>query len=222
MEFLLALVGGLTLGSIHAFDADHIAAVSAFASRHPHPGKAAWFGVVWGLGHTVTVLLFGGLSVALKFVIPPIVESIAEVAVGVFLIGIGIWVLRDILKRRHIHVHKHIHDGVEHFHFHSHENAEDHRHRHSMFLVGATHGLAGSASIMVIVPITLSQSLFTAVLYLLLFGVGTIVSMGTFAYLIGTVSKYAGGRNLLPYIRGIAAAASLVVGILWVGEAMAR
>ncbi len=222
MEFLLALVGGLTLGSIHAFDPDHVTAVSAFATKHPSPGRAAWFGVIWGLGHTVTVLLFGGLSVALKFVIPPIIESIAEVAVGVFLIGIGIWVLRDILKRRHIHLHKHVHDGVEHFHFHSHENAEDHRHRHSMFMVGATHGLAGTASVMVIIPVTLSQSLFTALLYLLLFGVGTIISMGTFASVVGSVSRFAGAKNFLPYIRGIAATASLVVGLLWVSEAIIR
>jgi len=222
MEFLLALVGGLTLGSVHAFDVDHVAAVSAFASKEPDPRKTVWFGVIWGLGHTVTVLLFGGLSVALKFIIPPIIGSIAEIAVGLFLIGIGIWVLRDIMRKKHVHVHKHTHDGVEHFHFHSHEHAADHRHKHSMFLVGATHGLAGTASVMVIIPITLSQSLLTSVLYLLLFGAGTIISMGAFAYMLGTVSKIARGRNLLQYIRGIAAAASLVVGILWVGEAMVR
>lgn len=222
MEFLLALVGGLTLGSIHAFDVDHIAAVSAFTSKHPDPKKAVWFGIVWGLGHTATLLIFGGVSVALKFVIPPIVESIAEIAVGLFLIGIGIWVLHDILHRRHIHVHKHSHDGIEHMHFHSHEHADDHRHKHSMFLVGATHGLAGTASVMVIIPITLSQSLLTAVLYLLLFGIGTIVSMGAFASIMGSVSKYAHGRNFLPTIRGVAAAVSLIVGIVWMGEAMAR
>jgi len=93
VEFVLALVGGLTLGSIHAFDMDHVAAVTAFTSKHPDSRKAMWFGIVWGLGHTATLVLFGGLSAALKFVIPPIVESIAEAAVGVFLVGIGIWVL---------------------------------------------------------------------------------------------------------------------------------
>lgn len=222
MEYLLALVGGLTLGCIHAFDVDHIAAVSAFTSKEPEPRKAMWFGITWGVGHTITVLVFGGLSVALKFVIPPIVESIAEVAVGLFLMGIGIWVLRDIMRRKHVHVHKHSHDGVEHIHLHSHENAANHRHKHSMFLIGATHGLAGTASVMVIIPITLSQSLLTSVLYLLLFGTGTIVSMGAFAYVMGTVSRFAHGKNLLQHIRGIAAAASLVVGILWMGETMIR
>lgn len=222
MEFFLALAGGLTLGSIHAFDVDHVAAVSAFTSKHPDPKKAVWFGVIWGLGHTTTLLLFGGVSVALKFVIPPIVESIAEVAVGIFLIGIGIWVMRDTLRHKRIHVHKHSHGGVEHMHFHAHERPEDHHHKHSMFLMGATHGLAGTASVMVIIPITLSQSLPTAVLYLLLFGVGTIVSMGLFAYMMGSVSKYAQGKKLLLYLKGFAAVASLVVGILWMGEAMAH
>ncbi len=222
MEFLLALIGGLVLGSIHAFDVDHIAAVTAFTSKHPDPKKAVWFGIVWGLGHTGTLLVFGGISAALKFVIPPIVESIAEVAVGIFLVGIGFWVLRDFSRRKHIHVHKHNHDGIEHVHFHSHSEAEDHRHKHSMFLVGATHGLAGTASVMVIIPVTLSQTLATAILYLVLFGVGTIVSMGIFAYVMGTLSHYAKGKDLLPYVRSIAGAVSVVIGVLWIGDVIFR
>lgn len=222
MELGLALIGGLTLGGIHAFDVDHIAAVTAFTSKHPDPKKAMSFGVVWGLGHTATLLLFGGLSAALKFVIPPIVESIAEAAVGLFLVGIGIWVLRDVTRRAHVHVHKHNHDGMEHVHFHSHVRSEDHRHKHSMFLMGATHGLAGTASIMVIIPIAISQTLMTSLVFLMVFGVGTIVSMGIFASVMGTLSHYAKAKNVLRHVKSIAGAVSLLVGILWMGEVIFR
>ena len=127
-------------------------AVTAFTSKHPHGKKAAKFGLMWGLGHTTTLLLFGGISVALKFAIPPLLESIAEFAVGALLIVIGIWVLRDILQGKQIHIHTHTHDGFEHIHFHSHEHEAHHRHSHSMFLVGAAYGFAGTAAVLVIVP----------------------------------------------------------------------
>lgn len=222
MEFLLALVSGFTLGCVHAFDADHIAAVTAFASKHPDARKAARFGLIWGLGHTTTLVVFGGISAALKFVIPPLVETLAEGLVGLLLVGIGVWVLQDLLRRKHIHIHAHTHDGVEHVHFHSHEEGAHHRHEHSMFLVGAAHGFAGTAAVMVIIPLTLSQSLVTALVFLLLFGAGTIAAMGTFAYLVGSLSKLNGAKRFLTAFRGVAGAASLGLGLLWIGAAVVR
>lgn len=220
MDMVIALVSGFTLGCMHAFDADHIAAVTAFTSRHPDGRKAARFGVMWGLGHTATLVAFGGISAALKFVIPPLVESIAEVAVGILLVVIGLWVLRDLLRRNRIHLHTHTHDGVAHAHFHSHEESAHHRHAHSMFFVGATHGFAGTAAVMVIVPVTLSQSLVTALLYLVLFGVGTIAAMGSFAYVMGSLSRLAETQRFLAAFRGVAGVASLSLGLLWIGKAV--
>ncbi|HEX9614729.1 MAG TPA: urease accessory protein UreH, partial [Bacteroidota bacterium] len=158
MEFLFALLSGFILGMLHAFDADHLAAVTTFSSSQPDARKAAVFGLVWGLGHSITLLLFGLLVMTLRFAIPPLVESLAETAVGLILIAIGIWALRNVFHHKSIHLHKHVHDGVEHVHFHSHETGSDHRHRHSMFLVGAAHGLAGTASVLILIPVTLSQS----------------------------------------------------------------
>ena len=218
MDLVLAIAAGFTLGCLHAFDVDHIAAVTAFASKHPSARGATWFGIYWGMGHTATLLVLGGLSVALKFAIPPAVSSAAEVLVGLLLISIGAWVLRGFFRGRKIHLHRHTHDGVEHVHFHSHAQGANHRHRHSMFFVGAAHGFAGTAAVMVLIPITITQSLGFALTYLILFGVGTMSAMGLFAYLLGNVTQRAGSHTILAAIQAVAGSLSLILGVLWISE----
>ncbi|GJQ21298.1 MAG: hydantoin utilization protein A [Bacteroidia bacterium] len=220
MEFTFALVSGFVLGTIHAFDADHITAVTAFSGKAADARKAAFYGVVWGLGHSAVLIVFGLVIMAFRFVIPPFIESVSEAVIGLMLVGIGAWVLAGLFRRRKIHIHRHEHDGVEHIHFHSHFQKADHRHRHSMFLVGAAHGLAGTASVLVLVPITLSQSLLASAAFLLLFGVGTMTAMGIFAYLLGSVARMAAAGRLLPVFEGAAGIASIGVGALWITNAV--
>ncbi|MEX1138418.1 MAG: sulfite exporter TauE/SafE family protein [Bacteroidota bacterium] len=220
MELVLALFSGLILGTLHAFDPDHIAAVTAFSSKHPEPRKAAAFGIAWGFGHSTMLILFGLAAVAFRFVIPPLIESVAEGLVGGLLVAIGIWVLADILWKKRVHIHRHTHDGVEHVHFHSHTVEEHHRHRHSMFMVGAAHGLAGTASVLVLIPLALGQSLITAAVYLLLFGLGTTIAMGSFAYLLGSLSRFAQMKRILPALQGTAGLASIGIGILWISNSL--
>lgn len=152
-DILLPMVAGLTLGSLHALDADHVAAVSVFVSRNPRPRQAMKFGVRWALGHTTTLLLFGLVVISLKLVVTPFMEMVAEVGIGFMLIAIGAWALNNLLRRQRMHIHRHMHDGVEHVHFHSHGERSDHLHEHSVFLIGAAHGLAGTASVLVVVPV---------------------------------------------------------------------
>jgi ABC-type nickel/cobalt efflux system permease component RcnA len=218
MTALLSILAGFTLGCIHAFDADHIVAVTSFASKSSSARGAAAFGFLWGLGHTATLVVLGLFSIAFRFIIPPIVESIAEMFVGVLLIAIGAWVLREVFLHKRLHMHKHQHDGVEHLHLHSHEHGESHRHRHSMFLVGATHGFAGTASVMVIIPIAMTQSLVVAALYLLLFGVGTIVAMSLFAYAVGRITRRLDSGRTLPVFQTVSGILSIGVGLFWIGE----
>ncbi|HEY4612546.1 MAG TPA: sulfite exporter TauE/SafE family protein [Bacteroidota bacterium] len=217
MDILLPLLAGLTLGCIHAFDVDHIVAVTAFASRRPNARSAAKFGLFWGLGHTATLVVLGAVSVALRFVIPPLVESAAEILVGILLIAIGVWVLRGHVQRKKLHIHTHTHDGVEHVHLHSHAHNESHNHTHSMFWVGATHGFAGTAAVMVMIPVAITQSILGALLYLLLFGIGTILAMSMFAFTIGTIAGKAQSQHTLAWFQLASGVASIVIGFIWVG-----
>jgi sulfite exporter TauE/SafE len=217
MELILVMVGGLTLGCLHAFDVDHVAAVTVFVSKNPNPRQAAALGVRWGMGHTVTVFILGVLSTTLRFIIPPHVQSLAEILVGVLLVTIGVWVLWDVLKRHRVHIHKHTHDGVEHVHLHSHEHRADHRHKHSLFFIGAAHGFAGTASLMVIVPLAVTTSLYVIAAYLVVFGIGTIITMGVLAYFMGKLVTSVEKRNILSWIQATAGTVSVCVGILWIG-----
>lgn len=212
------MAAGLTLGFVHALDVDHVAAVTVFVSKNPDPRGAAALGIRWGMGHTISVFLLGIVSIALRFVIPPFVQSLAEVVVGILLITIGVWVLRGVFKRRHIHVHKHTHDSIEHIHFHSHAHRSDHYHKHSIFLIGVTHGFAGTAALMVAVPFAISGSMFTAAVCLVVFGIGTILAMGMLAFMMGKAAQSIKTKNVLPYIQVVAGVVSVCVGLLWIGH----
>jgi high-affinity nickel permease len=217
-EIFLPTLAGLTLGSLHAFDADHVAAVSVFVSRHPQPKRAVMFGIWWALGHTATLFVLGLTSMSLKLVISPLIETVAEVGVGIMLIVLGGWGMHHLVRRERVHIHRHVHDGVEHIHFHSHVERSDHRHEHSMFLVGAAHGFAGTASVMVVIPIAIVSSALTASLYILLFGIGTMIAMATFAYLLGNIVLAVKRKNLFVWLQGIAGMVSILVGCVWILE----
>jgi high-affinity nickel permease len=51
---------GFLLGLQHALEADHVAAVSSIAARRSHVGDIVKHGLTWGIGHTLTLLAFGG------------------------------------------------------------------------------------------------------------------------------------------------------------------
>ena len=87
----LPLLGiGLALGIRHAADSDHVVAVTAIAARHQRIGPAALVGVVWGLGHSLTIFAVGGLIICLNLVVPPRVGLALEFAVGIVLTTVGV------------------------------------------------------------------------------------------------------------------------------------
>ncbi|MEK6650701.1 MAG: RsmD family RNA methyltransferase, partial [Bacteroidota bacterium] len=151
MDLLIALASGFTLGCLHAFDADHIAAVSALASRTRRAVAAMRLGITWGLGHSFVLLVVGGTIVMFRLSVPTAAQEWAEILVGVLLIGLGAWTLVLVRRDWHQHVHRHAHDGSEHLHIHAHEGGDhhehEHRHRHSMLVIGAAHGLAGTGAV---------------------------------------------------------------------------
>ena len=158
---LSILVVGLLLGMKHATEADHLAAVATLATRQGSLGQTLRQGVAWGVGHTLTLMLFGGVVLLLGQAISPDLEQALETAVGVMLVLLGADVLRRLIRDRiHFHVHRHRGDTV-HVHAHSHRGEgrhEDSAHRHAhpkrwpirALAVGMMHGLAGSAALVVL------------------------------------------------------------------------
>ncbi|MEQ8710018.1 MAG: hypothetical protein RIC36_13580 [Rhodospirillales bacterium] len=196
MEFSVAgiLFLGLVIGMQHALEADHVAAVSSLAVRQSTIGRIVTHGAVWGLGHTITLMLFAGAAVLAGAVISDGLASGLEFAVGVMLVGLGINVLWRLWRDR-VHFHAHIHeDGVRHFHAHSHAGEEgkhslrqhDHNHRQATFrtlLVGMMHGMAGSAALLVLTATTAPTAIL-GFAYVVLFGIGSIFGMAVLSAVI--------------------------------------
>jgi sulfite exporter TauE/SafE len=189
---------GLLLGMEHALDADHVVAVSTIVSETLSLIRSLVIGIVWGIGHTATLLVVGLVVLFFGVAVPPWVALSAEFLVGLILILLGVQILWKYKKKR-IHAHYHRHSDEMHIHFHAHEATEAHIHEHrgshirKPLLVGMVHGLAGSAALLVLVLSTIRSPL-TGVLYILTFGLGSIVGMLTVSALIGLPFLLTRGR----------------------------
>jgi len=195
---------GLVFGLKHATEVDHVVAVSTIVSEHRQLSRAALVGGLWGVGHTVSLIIVGAIVLALRIAIPERVANWLEFGVALMIIGLGVNAFARALRRRtDIHVHKHQHDGLAHAHIHFHESdtasrdemldvhVETATHSHAVarigfkpLLVGAMHGLAGSAALTLLV-LTQINSAALGLLYLSVFGIGSIFGMLLMSGLIG-------------------------------------
>lgn len=187
-----ALVLGFVLGIKHATDADHVVAVSTIVSQSGSVMRASWLGIFWGLGHTATLFVVGIAVIGFKVTIPDRLALFMEFAVGIMLVVLGWVVLRDYtpaLWRRlwsFLHSHEHGHEVGGHSHLHHHESEKElkeaHGHQHGArtpgraVIIGMVHGLAGSAALMLLVLTTIPTPLL-GLLYILVFGVGSVGGM---------------------------------------------
>ena len=176
---------GFVLGLRHALDADHLAAVSTFVTEERSLWRASLIGVSWGMGHTAALLIFGLAVAAFRLALTPRLSQFLEFIVGCMLVALGTNVLYKLVKSGALHAHTHQHDGAEHKHLHLHVGEPQHEHRHEHrtlrlggrpFMVGVVHGLAGTAALMMLVVGAL-PSMLLAIIYIIIFGVGSIGGM---------------------------------------------
>jgi len=200
---------GFLIGMRHALEADHVAAVAVLATRAKSVRQAIPLGVMWGLGHTLTLFAFGAVIVILNHSLPQSVIQGLETLVGVMLVVLGADVIYRLIKKR-IHFHAHGHPGEErHIHAHSHEGEKGHElsgHRHEHFkgmsrralAVGMMHGLAGSAAL-VLLTMQSVEPLSARIIYIGLFGLGSIAGMGLLSVVIAVPLRYAANSMTWAY-----------------------
>jgi high-affinity nickel-transport protein len=237
---LLPAVGlGFVLGMRHATDADHVIAVSTIVSRQQNIRQAGVIGVLWGVGHTLTIFCVGAAIILFNIVIPPRIGLTMELAVGLMLILLGILSLTGVTQRitgryttahtHHgiVHSHVHEHDGAVHEHIHGH-NPEVHMHvegkpRGAMPLalqrLGVYHFLRplavglvhGLAGSAAVALLVLAEIRDPrwAIAYLLVFGVGTIAGMMLITMMIGAPFAYT-RKRFAPFHRGLGFASGLL------------
>lgn len=214
---ILLLATGLVLGMRHAFDRDHITAVTHFISLEPDPVKSAWFGFRWSIGHALTVLVLGSLILLLHLRFDPAFERYAELAVGITLVGLGLWRLLLLVQERR-HAHRHAHRGKEHTHLHSHEPGREHVHRFAPALVGMVHGASGTAELFVLIPISLISTTWLAYLYIGLFSLGCAATMSGYGYVVGRFYRHANraGQRIYRILVIATSGSGVILGLIWI------
>ena len=213
----MLLATGLVLGVRHAFDRDHVAAVTHFVSVEPDPARSAWFGVRWAAGHALAVLVLGSLILLFHLTFDPAFQRYAELAVGVSLVILGLWRLLLLIQERS-HEHVHVHRTKQHAHRHSHEPGRGHVHWFAPTLVGIVHGASGTVEVFVLIPLTMIGTAWLAYTYIGLFSVGCAVSMGGYGYLAGRFYRTADARGRWIYrlLVMLTSASGVLLGIVWI------
>jgi sulfite exporter TauE/SafE len=212
------LVLGLLMGMRHALDADHLAALASLATRTRSLRATLIQGIAWGFGHTLTLLLVGGLCLWLDAAIPEGWARGLELGVGAMLLFLGgdiLWRMRR--QRVHVHVHRH---GDELVHLHAHRHApgaahdsagHDHPHPEGVptraLLVGLVHGLAGSAALLLL-ALHDAGSAWLGLAYIGVFGLGSILGM-TASCLVIAAPLQASVRHFARLHRGLEALVAL-------------
>jgi len=149
---------GFFLGMRHATDPDHVVAITTIVSRDKSVRHAAWCGAIWGLGHTVTIVLVGGAIILFNVVIPARLGLVMELSVGLMLVVLGVMNVTNTTQ------------APKHWLMKMQASAS------RPLLVGIVHGLAGSAAVALLVLTTIRTPSW-AIAYLLVFGLGTVLGM---------------------------------------------
>ena len=227
------LLLGFFLGMRHATDPDHVIAVTTIVARQRRVGAAALIGVLWGIGHTLTMVAVGGAIIVFGVVIPPRLGLTMELSVALMLILLGLLNVAGIMRwitaiATPVHVHPHRHGDYAHSHAHgqtpaAHGHGEDDTPIARLdrrlgglglyqmlrpLVVGVVHGLAGSAAVALLVLATIPDP-WWGIAYLVVFGAGTIAGMmlitaATALPFTYTVSRFAAVNRHLVLASGVA------------------
>jgi high-affinity nickel-transport protein len=207
MTFGSTIALGFVLGMRHATDADHVAAVAATVGRTRLTRQAAWIGVWWGVGHTITIVIVGAAIVLFNWIVEPRLGLAMEFLVGLMLVVLG---LRNVDAVHHTHRSP----SVQHDRLPA-GPVVDSIVRPA--LIGVVHGLAGSAAVAFMVITTIRDSAWVIV-YLLVFGAGTVAGMAliTVAIAMPFTSLFGGSGRSHAFIRLATGLASAGLGLLLV------
>jgi ABC-type nickel/cobalt efflux system permease component RcnA len=228
---LFPLAGlGLLLGFRHAFEPDHLAAVSTLATRQGRLLDACRLGLAWALGHTASVGVVVGAIVLFGLQLPDRLWPAADFLVALLLIALGSSViLRYVRGRWHLHAHSHDTGSADptgaHLHLHSHAHGEAHGHQHvpgdarRSLGFGLLHGLAGSAAILVLL-VAAAPTRAAQLAYFLAFACGTVIGMLVVSCSLAGLVRLASGRGAhwARVLHVGSAVASIGVGLVLAGH----
>ncbi len=225
------LLRPLIAGVLHSFEPDHISAVSVLAAENAIKKQKVTFKTVfkasqWAFGHSVTLLLFGGIALMFREVLHTFIEDIsffAELAVGPIMIWLGVTAIRRNHKLKsliedHKVIEDHDHDGSNLIHLHGKSGEEIAMNPlNRSFWIGMLHGLAGTGGALTSALVIGADTVMQAVWILIIESIGVIMAMAVYSYvLIFTMSRFI-ERNMaiFKWLNAFIGIISIIVGVVW-------
>lgn len=209
----LGIVLGVLVGLRHAFEADHLTAVSTLITETHSPRSGALLGVLWGIGHTVSLVVVGVTLVIVGATLPEGAGVVFELGVAAMLLVLGVRTVA-LASRASPRARAHSH-SYRIATSHAHKRTQATAKRWRPVVVGLVHGLAGSGALTAIVFARLPGTA-ARILYMVLFGVGSIAGMaiasGLAGAAIGFLARSASTRKWIAISTGVL---SIALGILW-------
>jgi len=226
-EMFVVVALGFFLGMRHATDADHVVAVTTIVARQRDIGTAALTGLLWGVGHTLTVLCVGSAIILFNIAIPDRIGIGMELSVGVMLVVLGALNVAAYTRfrprswrhafRRSTHARAHPHRHGDYIHSHPHVAPDHHPHPDDQTpLASLDRRLGRSRTYRLMRPVVVgvvhglagsaAVTLLVvaavrdprwAIAYLLVFGVGTIAGMILITMTIASALHLVGGGSEL-------------------------
>jgi nitrile hydratase accessory protein len=201
---------GTVLGMRHALEPDHLAALSTLLTGERSVRKAAWLGVYWGIGHTLTLLAAGTLLVVLRAEMPTRTSDFFALAVALLLVGFGfraIYLSAGPGPAAPSHSHAH---GAA-----SRSTSGSWTLARRPLLVGAVHGLAGSGALTALLMATM-PSISARLMYLALFGIGSTLGMAALSGMLGWPIARIGTHSVVARSVSLTVGCiSIVLGLYW-------
>jgi sulfite exporter TauE/SafE len=188
MGFTAVLAFGAGFGMLHALEADHLAAVAALAARDRSAASTVRQGIAWGIGHTLTLLAFGGAVLVLGASVDDRTAHWLEAAVGAMLVALGVDLLRRLLRAGTAAT------GAAQLPLRA-------------VAVGMMHGLAGTAAL-VLLALERTGSPLDGAAYIAAFGLGSIAGMAVLSAAISMPLRASAAR-LAALNRGLQVAIAL-------------
>ena len=203
MEQTWFLAGGFFLGCLHALEADHIVTVSNLILIKGSLKKSLRLALNWALGHSLTLTILAALIFVLDSAFMTLMSNSAEQMVGATMIFLGMVVFFQELKSN--------------TNFINSENRNKDFSTPQLFGVGVLHGIAGSTSIFLLIPVALSNSIIGIISYVSLFCLGMILTMCFYGLFLQHFSSNKIFQTYLPKVRFIVAIFSVTIGIKLLG-----
>lgn len=226
---MLAAVSACVLGFMggfrHAFEPDHLAAVTTLVAGQRSARTTVRYAAAWGAGHAAMLLLVGGALAVLRAELPALANDTFELIVAVVLVLLGVrGIVQAVRLGRGGAPFAHAHDGAT----HTHGGVSDHVHVRGIalsrlpFIVGLFHGLAGSGALALLVMANQPSTAF-ALAFISIYALAAALGMSVLAGVLGwPLARVARSERAMKVLVGTSAVASLGIGIWWAALAVSR